>query len=64
MEGLEVQGNREETFRLQMALGQDKTAELHFVGTTWEMYETVSRTKARGEHMQMVCFEGVDLILW
>lgn len=63
MESLEVQGSRGETFRLQMALGQDKVADLHFVGISWEMCGTISRTKARGEEMQMVSFQGVDLIL-
>lgn len=60
---LEAQSNRGETFRLQKALGQDKVAELHFMGTSWEMCGTMSRAKARGEHMLMVCFEGVDFIL-
>lgn len=46
-----------------MTLGEDKRSELHFMGRTGERCGAVSRTKAKGEHMQMVYLEGVNVIL-
>lgn len=63
MKSLEVQGYRGETLRTHMELGQDKTTGLHFMEMTREMSGTVSKTKAKGAHMQRDSYEGMDAML-